>query len=496
MKIGFDNDKYLKMQSEHIRERIGQFGNKLYLEFGGKLFDDYHASRVLPGFEPDSKLRMLMQLSDQAEIVIVISANDIDKNKIRGDLGITYDEDVLRLMDEFSSRGLYVGSVCITQYSGQESADLFKKRLEKLGIRVYKLYLIPGYPSNTSFIVSDEGYGKNDYIETTRPLVVITAPGPGSGKMATCLSQLYHEYKRGVKAGYAKFETFPIWNLPLKHPVNLAYEAATADLNDVNMIDPFHLEAYGKTAVNYNRDIEIFPVVNAMFELIAGKSPYHSPTDMGVNMAGNCIVDDAACCEASRNEIVRRYFKALCDLKNGAQIQSEVYKLELLMNQAGLTMGAREVEKQAHARSEATGGAPAAAIELSDGTVITGKTGPLLGATASALINALKYLAGIPQETDLVSAAAIEPIQTLKTNYLGGKNPRLHTDEILIALSSSAASSELAAAAMHQLPNLKGCDVHSTVLLSSVDSSTLNRLGMYLTCDPVYEEEDRKYHKL
>ena len=495
MKIGFDNDKYLKMQSEHIRERINQFGNKLYLEFGGKLFDDYHASRVLPGFEPDSKLRMLMQLSDQAEIVIVISAADIDKNKVRGDLGITYDEDVLRLMEVFTERGLYVGSVCITQYSGQESADAFKKRLEKLGIKVYVLYLIPGYPNNTSFIVSDEGYGKNDYIETTRPLVVITAPGPGSGKMATCLSQLYHEYKRGVKAGYAKFETFPIWNIPLKHPVNLAYEAATADLNDVNMIDPFHLEAYGKTAVNYNRDIEIFPVVNAMFELIAGQSPYHSPTDMGVNMAGNCIVDDAACCEASCNEIVRRYFKSLCALKNGAQVQSEVYKLELLMNQAGLTLGSRPVEQAAHAVSEKTGGAPAAAIELSDGTVITGKTGPLLGAAASALLNALKKLAGIDQEMDLVSAAAIEPIQTLKTNYLGSKNPRLHTDEILIALSSSAATNPTAAMALHQLSKLKGCDMHSTVILSSVDDDTVKKLGIYLTCDPAYEEEGRKYHK-
>ena len=496
MKIGFDNDKYLAMQSAHIRERIAQFDNKLYLEFGGKLFDDYHASRVLPGFQPDSKLQMLLQLKEQAEVVIVISAEDIVANKMRGDYGITYDVDVLRLIDAFQGVGLFVGSVCVTKYTDAPEVTAFEQKLNGLGIRTFRHYKIPGYPNDVARIVSDEGYGRNEYIETQRPLVVITAPGPGSGKMATCLSQLYHEHKRGVKAGYAKFETFPIWNIPLKHPVNLAYEAATADLNDVNMIDPFHLEAYGVTTVNYNRDIEIFPVVNAMFELIAGQSPYKSPTDMGVNMAGNCIVDDAACCEASRNEIVRRYFKALCDLKNGAQIQSEVYKLELLMNQAGLTMGAREVEKQAHARSEATGGAPAAAIELSDGTVITGKTGPLLGATASALINALKYLAGIPQETDLVSATAIEPIQTLKTNYLGGKNPRLHTDEILIALSSSAASSELAAAAMHQLPNLKGCDVHSTVLLSSVDSSTLNRLGMYLTCDPVYEEEDRKYHKL
>ena len=372
----------------------------------------------------------------------------------------------------------------------------FEKRLNGLGIRTFRHYKIPGYPNDVARIVSDEGYGKNDYIETQRPLVVITAPGPGSGKMATCLSQLYHEYKRGVKAGYAKFETFPIWNIPLKHPVNLAYEAATADLNDVNMIDPFHLEAYGVTTVNYNRDIEIFPVVNAMFELIAGKSPYKSPTDMGVNMAGNCIVDDAVCREASRKEILRRYFKCLCEQKiTGTVKETERYKLELLMNQADLTVGQREVEKQAHARSESTGGAPAAAIELPDGTVVTGKTGPLLGAAASALMNALKVLAGIPQETDLVSAASIEPIQTLKTNYLGGKNPRLHTDEILIALSSSAASNEQAAAAMHQLPNLKGCDVHSTVLLSGVDTSTLNRLGMYLTCDPVYEEEDRKYHK-
>ena len=495
-KIGFDNEKYLHTQSEHIRQRISQFGGKLYLEFGGKLYDDYHASRVLPGFQPDSKLRMLLQLKDQVEVIIAINAADIEKNKIRGDLGITYDVDVLRLIDVFRSFGLYVSSVVMTRFQGQAVALAFQERLESLGVKVYRHYPIEGYPSNISHIVSDEGYGKNEYIETSRELIVVTAPGPGSGKMATCLSQLYHEHKRGVKAGYAKFETFPIWNIPLKHPVNLAYEAATADLNDVNMIDPFHLEAYGVTTVNYNRDIEIFPVVNAMFELIAGESPYKSPTDMGVNMAGNCIVDDEVCREASCKEIVRRYFKCLCEQKvTGTVKESERYKLELLMNQAGLTVGAREVEKQAHARSESTGGAPAVAIELADGTVITGKTGPLLGAAASALMNALKVLAGIPQETDLVSAASIEPIQTLKTNYLGGRNPRLHTDEILIALSSSAASNELAAAAMHQLPNLKGCDVHSTVLLSNVDTSTLNRLGMYLTCDPVYEEEDRKYHK-
>ena len=496
MRIGFDNDKYLAMQSAHIRERIAQFDNKLYLEFGGKLFDDYHASRVLPGFQPDSKLQMLLQLKDQAEVVIVISAEDIVANKMRGDYGITYDVDVLRLIDAFQGVGLFVGSVCVTKFTDAPEVTAFEQKLNSLGIRTFRHYKIPGYPNDVNHIVSDDGYGKNDYIETERPLVVITAPGPGSGKMAVCLSQLYHEYKRGVKAGYAKFETFPIWNLPLKHPVNLAYEAATADLNDVNMIDPFHLEAYGKTTVNYNRDVEIFPVVNAMFELIAGKSPYRSPTDMGVNMAGNCIIDDEVCREASLNEIVRRYFKCLCDQKASGVVKQERFKLELLMNQAGIALGERAVEKRAHACSDATGGQPAAAIELADGTIVVGKNGPLLGAASSALLNALKKLAGIDQEIDLVSAHAIEPIQTLKTTYLGSKNPRLHTDEILIALSSSAASSELAAAAMHQLPNLKGCDVHSTVLLSSVDSSTLNRLGMYLTCDPVYEEEDRKYHKL
>ena len=495
MKIGFDNDKYLSMQSEHIRERIKKFDNKLYLEFGGKLFDDYHASRVLPGFQPDSKLQMLLQLKDQAEVVIVINAEDIVSSKVRGDYGITYDLDVLRLIDAFQERGLFVGSVCVTMYTAAPEVEAFEKRLNSLGIRTFRHYKIPGYPNDVARIVSDEGYGRNEYIETQRPLVVITAPGPGSGKMATCLSQLYHEYKRGVKAGYAKFETFPIWNIPLKHPVNLAYEAATADLNDVNMIDPFHLEAYGKTAVNYNRDIEIFPVVNAMFELIAGKSPYHSPTDMGVNMAGNCIVDDAVCREASRNEIVRRYFKALCDQKVSGNASSELFKLELLLNQAGLTVGSRPVEQQSHAVSEKTGGAPAAAIQLPDGTVVTGKTGPLLGAASSALLNALKKLAGIDQEEDLVSCRAIEPIQTLKTNYLGSKNPRLHTDEILIALSSSAAENETAAKALRQLSMLKGCDMHSTVILSSVDTDTIKRLGMYLTCEPVYEEEDRKYHK-
>ena len=495
MKIGFDNDKYLAMQSAHIRERIAQFDNKLYLEFGGKLFDDYHASRVLPGFQPDSKLQMLLQLKEQAEVVIVISAEDIVANKMRGDYGITYDVDVLRLIDAFQGVGLFVGSVCVTKYTDAPEVTAFEQKLNGLGIRTFRHYKIPGYPNDVAHIVSDDGYGKNDYIETERPLVVITAPGPGSGKMAVCLSQLYHEHKRGIKAGYAKFETFPIWNLPLKHPVNLAYEAAAADLNDVNMIDPFHLEAYGVTTVNYNRDIEIFPVVNAMFELIAGKSPYKSPTDMGVNMAGNCIVDDEVCREASRNEIIRRYFKALCDHKTGKNVDSEIFKLELLLNQAGLAVGDRAVEKQAHAVAERTGGAPAAAIELPDGTVVTGKNGPLLGAASSALLNALKKLAGIDHEIDLVSARALEPIQTLKTNYLGSRNPRLHTDEILIALSSSAAENETAAVALQQLSKLKGCDMHSTVILSSVDTDTIKRLGMYLTCEPAYEQEDRKYHK-
>ena len=495
MRIGFDNDKYLAMQSAHIRERIAQFDNKLYLEFGGKLFDDYHASRVLPGFQPDSKLQMLLQLKEQAEVVIVISAEDIVANKMRGDYGITYDVDVLRLIDAFQGVGLFVGSVCVTKFTDAPEVTAFEQKLNRLGIRTFRHYKIPGYPNDVNHIVSDDGYGKNDYIETERPLVVITAPGPGSGKMAVCLSQLYHEYKRGVKAGYAKFETFPIWNLPLKHPVNLAYEAATADLNDVNMIDPFHLEAYGKTTVNYNRDVEIFPVVNAMFELIAGKSPYRSPTDMGVNMAGNCIIDDEVCREASLNEIVRRYFKCLCDQKASGVVKQERFKLELLMNQAGIALGERAVEKRAHACSDATGGQPAAAIELADGTIVVGKNGPLLGAASSALLNALKKLAGIDQEIDLVSARAIEPIQTLKTTYLGSKNPRLHTDEILIALSSSVSENEYAAKAMEQIPNLKGCDIHSTVILSSVDADTLKKLGMYLTCDPTYEEDDRMYHK-
>ncbi len=492
-KTGFDNDKYLAMQSAHIKERIAKFGGKLYLEFGGKLFDDFHASRVLPGFAPDSKVRMLTQLKDDAEIVIVISAGDIEKNKVRADIGITYDMDVLRLIDAFRGIGLYVGSVAITQYAGQAAADAFKKRLTALGVRVYTHYPIAGYPSNVPLIVSDEGYGRNEYIETSRPLVVVTAPGPGSGKMATCLSQLYHEYKRGVSAGYAKFETFPIWNLPLKHPVNLAYEAATADLNDVNMIDPFHLETYGVTTVNYNRDVEIFPVVNAIFEKIAGESPYHSPTDMGVNMAGNCIIDDDACREASCQEIIRRYYQARCDVRMGRAEETCVHKIELLMNQAKITPENRPVIAAADALAEETGN-PAAAIELPDGEIVTGKTSSLLGASAAALLNALKQLAGLPDELHLLPPLIIEPIQRLKTHGLGNHNPRLHTDEVLIALSISAATNPAADLAMQQLGRLKSCEVHSSVILAQVDDGVFKKLGMNLTCSPTHQTK-KLYHK-
>lgn len=492
-RIGFDNDKYLAMQSERIRERIAQFGGKLYLEFGGKLFDDFHASRVLPGFAPDSKIKMLMQMKDTAEIVIVINAADIEKNKVRGDLGITYDVDVLRLMDAFHSNGLFVGSVVIAQYSGQAAADAFRKRLESLGVRTYLHYPIAGYPGNIQLIVSDDGYGKNEYIETSRPLVVVTAPGPGSGKMATCLSQLYHEYKRGVKAGYAKFETFPVWNLPLKHPVNLAYEAATADLNDVNMIDPFHLDAYGETAVNYNRDVEVFPVLNAIFEKIAGESPYKSPTDMGVNMAGNCIFDDEACREASKQEIIRRYYHALCDLRTGRGGEEAVFKVELLMKQAKIDTDQRAVVKAAVERAT-DNGMPAAAIELPDGTIVTGGTSDLLGASSAALLNALKVLGGIPKEVHLISPETIEPIQDLKVRHLGNQNPRLHTDEILIALSIGAVQSREAALALAQLEKLKGCEAHSSVILSQVDDAVFRKLGLNLTCEPVYQTK-KLYHK-
>ena len=484
-KIGFDNEKYLKMQSEHIRDRIAGFGGKLYLEFGGKLYDDYHASRVLPGFKPDSKLQMLLQLKDEAEIVIVINAGDIEKNKVRGDLGITYDVDVIRLYNVFKGIGLYVSSVVLTQYEGQRQADAFQKRLESLGVKVYHHYKISGYPSNLGLIMSDEGYGRNDYIETERRLVVITAPGPGSGKMATCLSQLYHENKRGIAAGYAKFETFPIWNLPLRHPVNLAYEAATSDLNDVNMIDPYHLEAYGVTTVNYNRDVEIFPVLNAMFERILGESPYKSPTDMGVNMAGNCIVDDEAVREAAKQEIIRRYYIGLCGRKKGVVSDDEVYKLELLMNQAGVTAEDRKVVAAALKREEETGG-PAAAMELPDGRMITGKTSNLMGPASAVLLNALKALGGIDDDALLMSPEVIEPIQSLKIQHLGNRNPRIHTDETLIALSICAATDKNAKLAMDQLEKLRGCEVHSTVILSAVDERIFKRLGVNLTCEPKF----------
>ena len=491
-KIGFDNEKYLDMQSKCINERISLFGDKLYLEFGGKLFDDHHASRVLPGFMPDSKLKMLLKLKDKAELIIVINANDIEKNKVRGDLGITYDLDVLRLIDAFRSVDLYVGSVVMTRYAKQPAADKFFDRLSSLGIKAYKHYTIPGYPYDVDTIISDDGFGKNDYIETTRPLVIVTAPGPGSGKMATCLSQLYHENKRGVKAGYAKFETFPIWNITLKHPVNIAYEAATADLNDVNMIDPFHLEAYGKLAVNYNRDIEIFPVLDATFKRIWGYSPYKSPTDMGVNMAGNCICDDAVCCEAANQEIIRRYLDGLCALKQGICHESVVNKQELLLKQSNLTVADRPVVTAAKTKAEDTK-APAAAIQLSDGRIITGKTSSLLGAASAMLLNALKALADIPDETDLISPSIIKPICHLKVDHLKNTNPRLHTDEVLLALTISSTRSKNAELAMEQLDNLKGCEMHSSVILSQIDNKTLKKLGINLTCEAQYQTK-KLYH--
>ena len=487
-KIGFDNDKYLKMQSEKIKERIATFGGKLYLEFGGKLFDDYHASRVLPGFKPDSKINMLVQLKDQAEIVIVINAADIEKNKTRSDLGITYDVDVLRLIDAFRGYGLYVGSVCLTRFAGQPSAIAYQKKLEALGLKVYRHYPIAGYPSNIPMIVSDEGFGQNEYIETTRSLVVLTAPGPGSGKMATCLSQLYHEYKRGIKAGYAKYETFPIWNLPLKHPVNLAYEAATADLNDVNMIDPFHLEAYGQTTINYNRDVEIFPVLSATFEKIMGDCPYKSPTDMGVNMNGFCIIDDEVCRQASRQEIIRRYYSALCQKRQGNVDDEQIFKLELLMKQAGTSLDDRPIIAAAKAKAEATG-EPAAAMQLPDGRILTGKTSSLLGATSALLLNALKELAGIDDEIKLISPEILSPIQDLKVTHLGNQNPRLHTDELLIALSICAVTDEKAKRAIEQLQHLKGSEVHSSVILAQADMNVLRKLGINLTCEPTYQSQ-------
>jgi len=487
MKYGFDNDKYLRIQSEHIKERIAQFGNKLYLELGGKLFDDYHASRVLPGFQPDSKLKMLSQLRDHAEIVIVISALDIEKNKVRNDLGITYDMDVLRLREEFQKRDFLVGSVVITHYNGQISADAFRSRLERMGITTYYHYTIEGYPTNVGLIASDEGFGHNDYIETSRPLVIVTAPGPGSGKMAVCLSQLYNEHRRGVEAGYAKFETFPVWSLPLKHPVNIAYEAATADLNDVNMIDPFHLEAYGKTAINYNRDIEIYPVLNALFEGIYGENPYKSPTDMGVNMVGFCINDDEVCCDASKNEIIRRYYTALNSLAQGIGNDSEVNKIALLFKQAKIDTSYRRPIKAAQDRAERSG-VPCSAIELADGTIITAESGELLGPSAALILNAVKYLAGIDHDVKLIPQHMIEPIQHTKINYLRSNNPRLHTDEVLVALSVLSPHDDNCRRALEMLPELNGCQVHSTVMLGEVDRKIFKKLGVGLTCDPKHKK--------
>ncbi len=492
-KIGFDNDKYVELQSANILDRIAQFGNKLYLEFGGKLFDDYHAARVLPGFLPDSKVNMLCRLKDDAEIIIAIYAGDIERSKLRSDLDIAYDAEVLRLIDAFRSKGLYVGSVVITRYQEQAAADAFAKRLLQQGIRVYRHYPIPGYPSNVPLIVSREGFGKNDYIETQRKLVVVTAPGPGSGKLAVCLSQLYHEFQHGVRAGYAKFETFPIWNLPLQHPVNLAYEAATTDLDDVNMIDPFHLEAYGKTTVNYNRDVESYPVLNTMFERILGGSPYRSPTDMGVNMAGYCISDDEIVRSAAKQEIIRRYYQTLCGAKRGIQTQAQVIKAEMIENKAGVSAADRPVIQAALDRAASTGN-PAVAIELEDGRMLTGKTSELLGASAGALLNALKVLAGINHEIDLISPIIVQPITELKHNHLGSANHRLHSDEVLIALSICAATNPTAALALRQLPRLRGCEAHSSVILSRVDSDTYRKLGINFTCEPEYETKNL-YHK-
>ncbi len=492
-KRGYDNEKYLLTQSENIKKRIEYFGGKLYLEFGGKLFDDYHASRVLPGFMPDSKLQMLLQLKEDAEVIIVINADDIEQNKVRSDIGISYDMDVLRVIDCYRRAGLYVGSVVLTRFADQPAAKTFKHRLESLGITVYRHYNIDGYPGDLDKVISDEGYGLNDYIETTRQLVVVTAPGPGSGKMATCLSQLYHDHKRGIKAGYAKFETFHIWNISLNHPVNLAYEAATADLNDVNMIDPYHLEAYGELAVNYNRDIEVFPVLNAMFEMILGESPYKSPTDMGVNMVGNCIFDDEACCEASKQEIIRRYYTALCKAKKGEEnVEEEIRRLELLMKKASITTDYRKVVKPALEKAQTTGN-PATCMELPDGSIITGKTSSLLGASAALILNALKALAGIADDILLISPVVIEPIQKLKVNHLGNENPRLHTDEVLLALSICAATNPTAQHALEQLKKLKGCEVHSSVILSGVDMSTFKKLGINVTCEPTYQTKNL-YH--
>ncbi len=494
-KEGFDNDKYLKLQSQKIKERISLFGERLYLEFGGKMFDDFHASRVLPGFAPDSKIKMLIELRDEAEIIMSINTEDIEKNKVRGDLGITYDLDVLRLIDAFRGHGLLVSAVVMTRYKSNPVADAFKKKLENLGLKVYKHYDIQGYPHNIPLILSECGFGRNEYVETTRSIVIVTAPGPGSGKMATCLSQIYHESKMGRKSGYAKFETFPVWNLPLSHPVNLAYEAATADLADVNMIDPFHLEAYGSLAVNYNRDVEVFPVLRSMLTGILGECPYKSPTDMGVNMAGCCIYDDQAVSDAAKGEIIRRHYNALCERRKGSDNEPEIEKIGILMQKLSITAeNDRKCVEAANKKAEETG-APAVAIELNDGRIVTGKTSSLLGASSAALLNALKTVAGIDDEIDVISPEVIEPIQTLKTKYLGNHNPRLHTDEVLVALSVSAANNEYARAAYEAISGLKYAEIHSTVILSQIDTATFRKLGANLSCEPIYQTKKLFHHR-
>ncbi|MCL1829952.1 MAG: DUF1846 domain-containing protein [Oscillospiraceae bacterium] len=489
---GFDNEKYITLQSENIRERINRFGGRLYLEFGGKLFDDYHAARVLPGFDPDSKVKMLLQLKDQIEIVIAINVSDIERNKVRGDLGITYDLDVLRLIDAFRTNGFLVGSVVLTQYASQPAADTFQKHLEMLGVQVYRHYYIEGYPSNVNAIVSESGYGKNDYIEVERPLVVVTAPGPVSGKMSVCLSQLFHDYIRGIDAGYAKFETFPIWNLPVMHPINLAYEAATADLRDVNMIDPFHLSTYGEQATSYNRDVELFPVLAELMRRILKVDVYKSPTDMGVNMAGYCMLDEHVIIKAAQQEIIRRYYTALCNHRKGLVSDDEVYKVELLMKQANLSSDLRPVIAASLKKEAATDG-PAVAIQLHTGQIVTGKDSALLGSSSALLLNALKTLAGISDEIHLLSPIVIEPLQNLKVTHLGGSNPRLHTDEVLVALAISAPTNPMAELVLKSLKELRGCEAHSTVILSSVDENIFRKLGVNLTCEPKYQTS-KLYH--
>jgi uncharacterized protein (UPF0371 family) len=498
-KLGFDNDKYLKEQTAAILERAARFGNKLYLEFGGKLMFDYHASRVLPGFDPNVKLRLLQNLKDKADIVLCIYAGDIERKKIRADFGITYDADALKLIDDLRSWNLEVTAVVITRFEGQPAAVLFKNRLERRGVRVYTHRCTKGYPTNVDLIVSDEGYGANPYIETSNPLVVITGPGPGSGKLATCLSQLYHEHKRGVHAGYAKFETFPIWNLPLKHPVNVAYESATVDLRDVNMIDSFHLEAYGKTAINYNRDVEAFPLLARILGRITGGDPiYRSPTDMGVNRAGFGIVDDAAVRDAAKQEIIRRYFRYRCEYAMGLSDKDSEHRAQMLMEEVGVKAEDRKVvepaRKAAHLVEEMGKGHAGiycgAAMELHDGTIITGKNSPLMHAASSVVLNAIKRLAGVPDKLHLLSPATLDSIGHLKKDILAAKNVSLDLEEMLIALSISAMTNPTAQMAMEELTELANCEVHITHIPTPGDDAGLRRLGVNLTSDPNFSSKN------